>query len=171
MAVATRKPARKFRVGDWASFQYGPRRVLVEVIEDRGQLGVGGLRLYRVGWDREATEMMFSEVSDDEMSPAPSKPALLDYLKNGGLVKILKLNIPEKRNKSPIWLTLRADGRIAPTFNDSGHDLGGQVVPFNALTDGKIQARKKHPVMVFLTSLGLTSSQAYEVVRAVGTAP
>lgn len=171
MAVATRIPGRKFRVGDWASFRYGPRRVLVEVIEDRGRLGVGGRRLYRFALDREATETMFSEAPEDEMSPAPSKPALMNYLKNGGLVKILKLNIPGNRDISPVWLTLRSDGRIAPTLNDSGHDLGGAVVPFNSLVDGKIQARKRHRVTVFLTSFGLTSSQADEVVRAIGTAP
>jgi hypothetical protein len=37
-----------FHVGDWVKFDYGPKKNLGKIVEDRGLLGVAGRRLYRV---------------------------------------------------------------------------------------------------------------------------
>jgi hypothetical protein len=38
----------RFKVGDWVSFPFGIGNAVAQVIEDRGQIGVKGRRLYRV---------------------------------------------------------------------------------------------------------------------------
>ena len=43
-----KEPAPRFRVGDWVSLLYGLRKVRAQIIEDRGPLGVGGRRIYRL---------------------------------------------------------------------------------------------------------------------------
>jgi hypothetical protein len=47
MHVPEKKPG-KFRVGDRVRLRHGFRGLIAEVIEDRGQIGVGGRRLYTV---------------------------------------------------------------------------------------------------------------------------
>jgi ArsR family transcriptional regulator, zinc-responsive transcriptional repressor len=44
----SKKQSPKFRVGDLVSVAYGSRRITAEIVEDRGQLGIHGRRLYRV---------------------------------------------------------------------------------------------------------------------------
>jgi hypothetical protein len=49
-----RKPKEKpprFRVGDWVSFLHLPSLPRMQIVEDRGCLGVNGMRLYRVRAD------------------------------------------------------------------------------------------------------------------------
>jgi hypothetical protein len=46
----------RFRIGDWVTFQYGPKKVFAKVVEDRGPLGVRGQRLYCVQLDEELGE-------------------------------------------------------------------------------------------------------------------
>jgi hypothetical protein len=47
MKKVKERPAR-FHVGDWVSFEYGPRRVVAQIVEDHGPIGVNGRRLYDV---------------------------------------------------------------------------------------------------------------------------
>jgi hypothetical protein len=67
---STRKQAPQFRVGDWVTLPYGPQRVLAQVIEDRGALGVNRRRLYRVrlGPDREEADTF--EIREEFLQPA-----------------------------------------------------------------------------------------------------
>ena len=44
----TRTPKPQFKVGDWVTFAIGDRNILVQIIEDRGPIGVKGRRLYRI---------------------------------------------------------------------------------------------------------------------------
>ena len=92
--------AKRLRVGDWVSFQFGPRRAWAQVIEDRGRLGVKGQRYYRIRLDQTATDPFEFEMPADELELAvPDKPAILNYLKTGGLVTILQAHLI--RSKKP----------------------------------------------------------------------
>jgi hypothetical protein len=57
----------RFRVGDWISLLYGPRRILAQVIEDRGRIGVRGRRLYGVRIDFAEGTPTILEVGEDEV--------------------------------------------------------------------------------------------------------
>ncbi len=84
------KSAPKFRVGDWVSLLYGPQRVLAEVVEDRGPLGVRGGRLYRIRPNLDHEESATFEVPEDDLeaarSPEAANPLLkvaLEFLSHG----------------------------------------------------------------------------------------
>jgi len=62
--------APRFRIGDWVSFLYGPRKVLAKVVEDRGPLGVHRRRLYRVRLDVDRDESTTFEIPEEELQAA-----------------------------------------------------------------------------------------------------
>jgi hypothetical protein len=64
---------RKFRVGDRAQYATPTSRTKVELIEDRGRLGVGGKRIWRIRTISEypEDERMF-EVREEELKPVRS---------------------------------------------------------------------------------------------------
>jgi hypothetical protein len=66
----TKGTTPRFRVGDWVSFTLGAIHVVARIIEDRGPLGVGGRRLYRIETQFEDGEMDRFEVREDDLSPA-----------------------------------------------------------------------------------------------------
>jgi len=47
---------RRFRVGDRVRFPFGPSKAAGTIIEDRGPIGVGGRRLYRIRFQFHADE-------------------------------------------------------------------------------------------------------------------
>jgi hypothetical protein len=59
-----------FRVGDWVSLLYGPRRVLAQVVEDRGRLGVRRRRLYGIRLEFAEGESTTFEVAEDDLEAA-----------------------------------------------------------------------------------------------------
>jgi len=67
---ASKKLARRFRVGDWVSFEYGLRRVTAQIVEDRGTLGVHGRRLYRVRPVPSRDESLDFEIPEEELDAA-----------------------------------------------------------------------------------------------------
>lgn len=69
----SRKQAPRFHVGDWVSLLYGTRRVLAQVIEDRGPLGVNRRRLYRIRVDQDQGEADTFEVREEQLEAA-AKP-------------------------------------------------------------------------------------------------
>ena len=98
------RPDPHFRVGDWVSFLYGPKKVRAQVVEDRGLLGVGGRRLYRVRLDLEHGQPSTFELPEEDLeaaeAPAEANPLLdapLNYLSQG---KQFTQISPEKFTKS-----------------------------------------------------------------------
>jgi hypothetical protein len=169
---AQRKAARRFRVGDWVSFAYGPRRVWAQVIEDRGPLGVNRRRVYRVRLDQDGAEPLAFEMPEDYLERAglPDRESVLRYLKDGGLVALLRANLGG--GEAPrAWLTYSPRGEVSHTFAPERGLLGGAAVPFFALHEGKVFVGKRQAVLDFLTTFGLTREEGEAVVRAVGTAP
>jgi len=168
--VRARTP--KFRLGEWVTFQYGVRPVFAQIIEDRGRLGANGRRLYRIRIDWDFNESSDFEMPEDEMEKAvPDKAAVLRYLKQGGLVEILRTNLHGGNNQPRAWLTLSPRGEVSYTsMAERGLIGNGAVVPFWALHENKVFLPKTEAVLDFLASFGLTREEAEGVVEAVGTA-
>lgn len=169
----TKKASGRFKVGDWVSFPYGARTVTAQVIEERGPIGVNRRRLYRIRLDRESTEPDAFEMPEDELEnvPPPFPAAIMNYMKEGGLVDILRSNLGGGRNQPRAWLTYTPRGEVTHTLEAGRGVIGGSVVPFFALHEDKVFAGKENEVVAFLASFGLNRAEAKEVVSAVGTAP
>jgi hypothetical protein len=74
MATAKNSSAPRplFRVGDRVEFDWGPWDVAQGVIvEDRGLLGFGGRRIYRITFRFDPGEEMVTEMGEDKLRPAP----------------------------------------------------------------------------------------------------
>jgi hypothetical protein len=61
----------RFHVGDRVRILYGFRGVIGEVVEDRGNLGVGGRRIYAVRMTMDPWNEMTSEFREDSLEAAP----------------------------------------------------------------------------------------------------
>jgi hypothetical protein len=166
------KPRQRFKVGDWVSLDYGPRRVYSRVIEDRGPIGVNQRRLYRIRLFEGSEDIDF-EMPADDLDPAPAldKAAILRYLKEGGLVAMLRSNLTGDPNPPRVWLSYSPRGEVIHTFAAERGLIGGEAAPFFALLVDKVYRPKTEEVIEFLSSFGLSREEAEEVVRAVGTAP
>jgi hypothetical protein len=171
MSTAQRATPR-FKVGDWVSFQYGPRQVWAQVIEDRGCLGVNRRRLYRIRVGEESEESRAFEMPEDDLRPArPQRAAVMDYLKNGGLLEILRANLGGGRSQPRVWLTFDSHGKLTHTFDAARGLIGGAVVPFFALHGNAVFKPKAEEVVSFLGDFGLSHDDAREVMNFVGTGP
>jgi hypothetical protein len=160
----------QFRVGDWVQFQFGPKQVVAQVIEDRGPIGVHGRRLYRVRLDQASTEPYAFEIPEQDLEPAAfQKAEVVRYLQNGGLVEILRSNVGGHAPR--VWLTLSAGGEVLHTFQEERGIVGGEIAPFFAIHDDKVFTPKTSDVIEFLKTFGLSLAEAEEVLSAVGTAP
>ena len=87
---STTRSVPQVRIGDWVSFLYGPRKARAQVVEDRGQLGVGGRRLYRVRLDADQSESSAFELPEEDLAAAeppddwnPLLQITLDYISQG----------------------------------------------------------------------------------------
>ncbi|MBX3413529.1 MAG: hypothetical protein KF708_12635 [Pirellulales bacterium] len=157
-------------VGDWVSFDYGSQRIWAQIIEDRGGLGVRGRRLLRLRFRRGSEEVAFEMPEDELVRENLSRSSVIDFLKHGGLVEILHSNLTGG-SEPRVWLTLSPQGKIGFTFEKDRGIVGGEVVPFNALTRDhrKVFLPDREGVIGFVKSFGLTQSEAEDVVRSVGT--
>ena len=61
---------RVFGVGDRVKFTFGVNEREVTIIEDRGEIGVGGRRIYRVSMPVDSSEPMLIEVPGEILRPA-----------------------------------------------------------------------------------------------------
>jgi hypothetical protein len=161
----------EFRLGDWVKFQYGVGPVYAQIIEDRGPLGAGRRRLYRIRFDQELNEPVEFEMPEDEMEKAvPDRAAILRYLKQGGLIEILRTSLSGGKDQPCVWLTYNRRGDLSYTYmQDRGLIGNGARVPFWVLHENRIMPDKRFKVLAFLEELGLTSEEAEEVMEAVRT--
>jgi hypothetical protein len=68
----SRVPPSQYKVGDSVRFKWGVTPVVGEIVEDRGNIGVGGRRLWAVhvclgGYDDRTVTL-----PEEEMEPAPT---------------------------------------------------------------------------------------------------
>jgi hypothetical protein len=106
-----------------------------------------------------------------EKAGPPEKTAVMEYLKRGGLVAILRGNLGGGPKEPKAWLTYTPSGAITHTFAADRGVIGGAAIPFFALHEYKIFTGKKEQVLAFLESFGLNRAEAADVLAAVGTAP
>lgn len=170
---ATKKATGRFKVWDWVSFRYGAKDLIAQVVEERGPLGKNRRHLYRVSVAGDGGEPDSFEMPEDEMEAVsvPDKDAIISYLKDGGLVAILRSNLGGGIDQQRAWLTYTPRGRVTHTFVPERGMLGGAAVPFFALHEDKVFAGKEQNVASFLASFGLNRAEAEQVISAVGTAP
>lgn len=71
--MTTRQRPSKVRVGDRVRVPMGGNVVKGEVVEDRGNLAVGGRRLWRI-WLSELGEEFMVELAEDEFERVPTRP-------------------------------------------------------------------------------------------------
>jgi hypothetical protein len=69
MGSAT-KLAPQFQVGEWVAAPTGSRKIIGQIVEDRGPIGMKGRRLYRLRIDRDDVESTI-EVPEVDLEPAP----------------------------------------------------------------------------------------------------
>jgi hypothetical protein len=164
---------RRFRVGDWVCFLYGTRKAFAQVIEDRGPLGYKGRHLYRISILNELAEPNLFEMPEEDLEPAaePSRTAVIEFLKGGGLVSMLQANLVRGKEPPRAWLSYTSRGEITHTLVRERGVLGGAAIPYFALHEEKVFTGKKGEVLKFLEDFGLTPAEAEQVVAAVGTAP
>jgi len=60
----------RFRVGDCVTFRFGVGLVKGTIIEDRGEIGVEGVRLFTVRVRRTDSEDLITEVAADQLRAA-----------------------------------------------------------------------------------------------------
>jgi len=169
----TNATAPRFRVGDWVSMLYGPGRAMAQVIEDRGRLGINGRRLYRIHLNRTSEDSTAFVVPEDDLEAAivPDRAAVVRFLKEGGLLAILRSNLAGGRAQPRAWLTTDPQGGIAHTYFAREGLIGGAAVPSLALHEGKIFAANREEVIDFLRHFGMSRPEAEDLIRTIGTAP
>ncbi len=171
MSTAHRQKAR-FKVGDYVSFRYGLRQIWAQVIEDRGAIGVDGRRIHRIRFGDESDEVVAFEVPEVDLDPVEIDQAqVAEYLKQGGLLDILRANLGGGRGQPKAWLAPDQHGNLFFTFSPERGIIGGETIPFFALQGYQVFTPKAEEVARFLSSFGLTGDQAEEVIRSVGTTP
>lgn len=138
----------KFRVGDWVFLQSGVRPIWAQVVEDRGPLGVNRRRLYRIRFDvqsdDDSSEAISFEMPEDDLTRAQPDPArVIDYLKRGGLLAILRSNLGGGRDQPRAWLTFDARGDLIHTFNADRGLLGGASSHFSLCKGARFLRRNR----------------------------
>jgi hypothetical protein len=108
---------------------------------------------------------------DDLRSAQPQRDAVIDFLKKGGLLEILRANLGGGPSQPRVWLTFDSHGKLTHTLDASRGSIGGAVVPFFALHGNKVFTPKTEEVVSFLGSFGLSRNDAREVLNFVGTEP
>jgi hypothetical protein len=114
-------------------------------------------------------EELEADVDYEERGKLLTKTRIMDYLKQIGLVGILRTNTPRGRNQPRVWLCLDTYNKPIYTFIPEHGLVGGATVPYWTMDENwKIFASKKEEVIAFLASFGLSRQEAEEVIEAVG---
>src|SRR5438093_1569217 len=104
--TTAKRTSPAFQVGDRVRFVLNNRKVWGVIIEDRGNIGVGGRRLFYVEVPLDPDEPMVFLMPADELErdpdagrEPPDKASVVKYLKQGGLVGILLTITPGSKNQ------------------------------------------------------------------------
>ncbi|HEY7117254.1 MAG TPA: hypothetical protein VH475_11740 [Tepidisphaeraceae bacterium] len=165
-----------FHVGDPVRVSMSGRQVRGTILEERGPIGSGGRHLYVVEVPNDPFEPLVIEVAEAQLEmsdptsddPIPDKRKAIDYLRQGGLVAILRANLGG-RNQPRVWLRNDNLGNVTHSFTDGRRGIGGASVPFWTLHGEKIFLPKVDEVRTLLRGLGLTAKEANDVIASVGT--
>jgi len=135
----TKQAKGRFKVGDWVSFQYGIRTIVAQVTEDRGLIGAKKRRFYGIRMVDEFGQEDSFELPEEELerTTVPDRATMVNFLKAGGLIGILRTNLGGPSPQPRVWLTLPRDGDVIHTFHGTPDLVGGATVPFRALHEGR----------------------------------
>src|SRR6266852_2015074 len=93
--------------------------------------------------------------------------AIINYLKQGGLVSILQSNTSGGKNQPRVWLCRDTLGNVTHTFIPERGLIGGETVPFAALLAiERIFEPNVAEVITFLHSFGLNRFEAEDVIHS-----
>ena len=170
---------RVFQVGDRVTIPLGARRVEGTIVEDRGPFGVNRRRLYRVEVPQDPFDPTNHELPEDEIEVsqrvngdvALSRKAIIDYLKYGGLIAILRSNLTGGKNQPRVWLCFDSLGNVTHTFTKDRGLAGGESVPFSAVHDNHVFTPKRDEILDYLQGFGLSKTDATEIIATVGSLP
>ncbi len=169
-----------FRVGDRVRIPLGRRNVTGVISEDRGLIGVKGEQLYQILVSADPFEPSVYELPESEIEPlqesadtliAMDSAKVIDYLKNGGLISILRSNNPGGGNQPRVWLRLDNLGNATYTNIKERGYLGGETVPFMTVRNDRVLSARRDEVSALLRSFGLDPGQVGEVLASVGIFP
>ena len=167
---------KSISIGVNVSFTFGTSAIQGVVIEDRGPIGANRVRIFRVQIPNDPYDDDFIEMPEDELALASQNIELIpdedivDYLENGGLVQILKCNVSGGKTQPRVWLKRDSLGNVVHTFIAERGSVGGASIPFSVLHDNRIFTPKLDEVLEFLSTFGLSKSDAKRVAQSVGTA-
>lgn len=143
-------------------------------------MGVSGQHLYQVLVPMDPFEPAAYELAESEIEPI-HEPAgkgvevdmerVINYLKKGGLISILRSNGSGGRSQPRVWLCLDSLGNVTHTFIKERGQLGGESVPFMAYREDRVFAPSRNEVTEFLGGFGLNTAQVEDVLETVGTFP
>lgn len=169
-----------FHLGDRVKLTFGCGKVTGVIVEEFGPIGVQGRHLFRVEIPMDPFDPMTLEMAEDEIEAAGpdeeatkplEKEKVVEYLKYGGILLILRSNMAGGKYQPRAWLCRDTLGNVTHTLVPERGIVGGQIVPSSAIWEGKVAKAKKDAVVAFVESFGLTHAEAEAVVSEVGTSP
>src|SRR4051812_3202404 len=116
--TAAQHSGPRYQIGDRVRFPFGQGKLDGVVVEDRGNLGVGGRRLLLVDTYLSPDIPQRFLMAEEEPEPAPEEPEPLDhaqvvrYLKSSGLESILGESAPGARIRPRVWLCHNSLGNV-----------------------------------------------------------
>ena len=164
-------------VGDHVRFTLGTTPIEGVVIDDRGPIGANRIRIFSVRIPNDPYDEDVIEMPEDELALASNsigsipKESIVRYLEDGGLIQILQSNKSGGTAHARVWLGRDSLGNVVHTFIAERGIVGGAAVPFFAIHDNRIFTSKLDEVLSFLSTFGLSTQDAKQVVEEVGTAP
>lgn len=168
---------KSIAIGDRVRFKFGTSQAHGIVMEDRGPIGVNKARILRIAVPNDPFDDEFIEMPEDQLAlfdeQADQIPNddIVDYLRHGGLLRILRSNMLGGKNQPRVWLTRDSLGNVVHTFAPERGLIGGGTVPFLVLHDDRIFGPKRGEVVDFLRTFGLSKDDANTIVAGVGVAP
>ena len=137
--------ANKVHVGDSVRVPVGHGKAAGIVTEDRGPIGKGGRHLYQIEVAMDPFDSITVELPEEEFetnalanhSDTLTSEEIVDYLKSGGLIAILRTNLGG-RNQPQVWLCRDSLGNLTHTFIKERGLIGGETVPFFTVPQGRV---------------------------------
>jgi hypothetical protein len=172
--------ANQVHVGDAVRVPMGHGKAAGVVTEDRGPIGLGGRHLYQVEVAMDPFDSVTVELPEDEFEvnsetngPKPLvREEIIDYLKTGGLIAILRLNLGDGIRQPKVWICRDSLGGVTHTLSEERGLIGGETVPLSTVHQGRVFKPKENQVLDFLMkSFRLHEGDAREVLNSVGVAP
>ncbi|MBI1903800.1 MAG: hypothetical protein HYS13_22070 [Planctomycetia bacterium] len=116
------------------------------------------------------------EMAEEEIEHLPEtapprldKAKIIEYLKYGGLISILRSGLGGAPARA--WLCPDTLGNVTHTFAAERGVVGGEPIPMAAVFESRVSKPKQEGVASYLRSFGLDQREARQVVAFIGTAP